>query len=645
MAAALALASGAEAAAGQRTPLLQEGKKTLFERVITRPDCRLVSRPGESAEGEGVIPFSRFYVYSRKSGYLEVGPDSRGHVSGWLKADCTIPWKMQMTAFFTNRVGRERALTLDGIVTSEKAVSLEKSARASLGKGGSSSVVSQEPEAYVNWQEPGRFYVYSRKSGYLEVGPDSRGHVSGWLKADCTIPWKMQMTAFFTNRVGRERALQEDANSVGVFRAGVVFVVDTSISMQTYLDQTREIVKDFYKALDEAGLAQYAGFGLVGFRSDTRAVPGLEYTTRIFADPNDVTGSDDFLKKTAQLKAATVSSPLFDEDSFAGVAEAVNSIDWSGFHGRYVVLITDAGGIEGGTEHASTGYNEETLKADLEQKHIGLIAVHLLTSSQNAKKNRESAKAQYEVLSNNSYLNKPLYFQTDTADHSAFRKQVLGISDLLTAQTLHAYNGEKSIGSTISVLQEEAKKVGDNDIKRLGLAMQLEYLGKLQGSRAPSVISSWISDLDLAPGHKPVVEPYVLLTKTDLSNMADRVDGVIKAAGEGLRSPETMFSQLKDIALKMGRDPSELSGRKSAFSDAVMAEYLDGLPYRSEVTAMDAEDWAALSYDQQDKFLRNMNNKLRYYRKCNEDTDKWISLAEGADHADDVYPVPLRMLP
>ena len=50
MAAALALAAGAEAAAGQRTPLLQEGKKTLFERVITRPDCRLVSRPGESAD-------------------------------------------------------------------------------------------------------------------------------------------------------------------------------------------------------------------------------------------------------------------------------------------------------------------------------------------------------------------------------------------------------------------------------------------------------------------------------------------------------------------------------------------------------------------------------------------------------------------
>ena len=630
MAAALALAAGAEAAAGQRTPLLQEGKKTLFERVITRPDCRLVSRPGESAEGEGVIPFSRFYVYSRKSGYLEVGPDSRGHVSGWLKADCTIPWKMQMTAFFTNRVGRERALmykdqkTLDGIVTSEKAVSLEKSARASLGKGGSSSVVSQEPEAYVNWQEPGRFYLLPILDSAEQMTADGN-YVRELNVASLSLD----------SAVGNGG--QEDANSVGVFRAGVVFVVDTSISMQTYLDQTREIVKDFYKALDEAGLAQYAGFGLIGFRSDTRAVPGLEYTTRIFADPNDVTGSDDFLKKTAQLKAATVSSPLFDEDSFAGVAEAVNSIDWSGFHGRYVVLITDAGGIEGGTEHASTGYNEETLKADLEQKHIGLIAVHLLTSSQNAKKNRESAKAQYEVLSNNSYLNKPLYFQTDTADHSAFRKQVLGISDLLTAQTLHAYNGEKSIGSTISVLQEEAKKVGDNDIKRLGLAMQLEYLGKLQGS--------WISDLDLAPGHKPVVEPYVLLTKTDLSNMADRVDGVIKAAGEGLRSPETMFSQLKDIALKMGRDPSELSGRKSAFSDAVMAEYLDGLPYRSEVTAMDAEDWTALSYDQQDKFLRNMNNKLRYYRKCNEDTDKWISLAEGADHADDVYPVPLRMLP
>lgn len=98
----------------------------------------------------------------------------------------------------------------------------------------------------------------------------------------------------------------------------------------------------------------------------------------------------------------------------------------------------------------------------------------------------------------------------------------------------------------------------------------------------------------------------------------------MKAASAGVRSPDAMFNQLKDIALKMGRDPSELNG-KTAFSDAVMAEYLEGLPYRSEVAAMDAEDWASLSPDQQEKFLRNMNNKLRFYRKCNEDTDKWIS--------------------
>ena len=321
-----------------------------------------------------------------------------------------------------------------------------------------------------------------------------------------------------------------------------------------------------------------------------------------------------------------------------------NHIDWSGFDGRYVVLITDAGAIDGGSEHASTGYSAETLKADLQQKHIGLIAIHLLSGTANAKKNREGAKAQYEILSDNSFLNKPLYFQTDTADKTGFRKQVTKISDLLTAQTLHAYNGDKSIGSVITEVQEEAKKVGDNDIKRLGLAMQLEYLGKISGTRAPSVISSWISDLDLTPQHRAVVEPYVLLTKTDLSNMAGRVSGVMKAASAGVRSPDAMFNQLKDIALKMGRDPSELNG-KTAFSDAVMAEYLEGLPYRSEVAAMDAEDWASLSPDQQEKFLRNMNNKLRFYRKCNEDTDKWISLAEGADHADDVYPVPLSMLP
>ncbi len=45
-------------------PLLQDGKKTLFQRVLTTPGCKLSDNAG-AAPGAAQPTFSRFYVYER----------------------------------------------------------------------------------------------------------------------------------------------------------------------------------------------------------------------------------------------------------------------------------------------------------------------------------------------------------------------------------------------------------------------------------------------------------------------------------------------------------------------------------------------------------------------------------------------------
>lgn len=56
-------------------PLLQEGKQTLFQRVLTYPGCQLAAKAGEA--GKEQPAFSRFYVYQReKQGqeeWLQIG--------------------------------------------------------------------------------------------------------------------------------------------------------------------------------------------------------------------------------------------------------------------------------------------------------------------------------------------------------------------------------------------------------------------------------------------------------------------------------------------------------------------------------------------------------------------------------------------
>ena len=69
-----------------------------------------------------------------------------------------------------------------------------------------------------------------------------------------------------------------------------------------------------------------------------------------------------------------------------------------------------------------------------------------------------------------------------------------------------------------------------------------------------------------------------------------------------------------------------------------MAEYLEGLPYHSEVLNLDEQTWKSWDGLAQEKFIRNLSTKLRHYQVYNADVDRWVSLAPNSDPRDHVYP-------
>src|SRR5262245_21558475 len=114
MAVALVALAGAAVAqqnpAGPRGPLLMEGKKTLFQRVLTRPEAKPYDKPGGTA-GNVLPPMTALYVYARQTAggteWLEVGGGSDGKTIGWLRAEESVPWRQTLTLAFTNPAGRE----------------------------------------------------------------------------------------------------------------------------------------------------------------------------------------------------------------------------------------------------------------------------------------------------------------------------------------------------------------------------------------------------------------------------------------------------------------------------------------------------------------------------------------------------------
>jgi hypothetical protein len=177
--------------------------------------------------------------------------------------------------------------------------------------------------------------------------------------------------------------------------------------------------------------------------------------------------------------------------------------------------------------------------------------------------------------------------------------------------------------------------------------MQLAYLGGATNAKAPPFFQAWISDRDLLKQNIPTTEVRVLLTKAQLSDLSSIVRKIVDAANASLVSPADMFAQLRSIAATMGRDPNDLRGpnAQKLGQMGLLDEYLEGLPYKSDVLGLDEDQWKSMSVAAQTQFMIRLNTKLKQYQAFNADPDSWVSLAKGSDPSEFVYPVPLEALP
>jgi hypothetical protein len=652
----IALFAGAigSAAAQPAQPLLMTGKKTLFQRVLTRPGAELVKQPGD-AKGTPVPAFSQYYVYERQTGsggreWLRVGSGSRGRIDGWLAAEATIPWKQQMALVFTNPAGRERVLLFEDRKTAVDLLKAPDPAaavapiRAAVKSGaGDPRVISIEPETYVDIEK--RFYLLPILDAQeVDTGTGFRVRV---LDVASVSQRK-------DDRSPAEAAAQQKPKEavLRTFSAALVFVIDSTISMGPYIDRTREGVKRIYDAVAAAGLLNQVRFGLVAYRSSTEAVPQLEYVAKVYADPNEVKDGKDFLARVAGLQPAKVSSKKFDEDPYAGLMTAVRQIKWDSFGGRYVVLITDAGAIAGDDPLSTTKLNAQQVRLELERLGIALSALHLKTPE--GKRNHKSAERQYLEATLNPVVDRSLYYPVEGGSVERFGSQIDTLADAIVAQVQGASKGEMVPGSVRAAKAAPATDPAQaetrirEDARLLGLAMQLAYLGRVQGTAAPPVFQASLADRDFADLARATTEVRVLLTKNQLSDLAQVVESILTAGEEAQRtSTADFFDLIRSAAANLARDPAALRDPAATRLGqlGLLGEYLEDLPYKSDVMGLSRDIWVSWSVTEQEELLDKLRRKLRLYQIYHDDVDRWVTLAPGADPGDAVYPVPLQALP
>lgn len=642
----LALAAGSSALAPMplwaqaKAPLLMDGKKTLFQKVLTRPGAQLCAKAGD-ASGKPLEPFSVFFVYERAEAagkpWLLVGAGSDGKTQGWLAADASVPWRHMITLSFAVPTNRERVLFfrerqgLTDFVNADAAAAetskLLKEIGAKGNLGPAHPVIAAEPDKFVDLQK--QFYllpVLEAASTVLKSGHRAR----------------VVKVASVTRDAPVAQPAQTLANDGGIdnFNAAVVFVIDASSSMQPYIDRTRKAMEEVLKQAEAAKVASRIRFGLVAYQDDPAKTKGVEYLSKIFADPNSTATREQFMAATQGVKATASSTRAFAEDGYAALDEALRRINWNNFGGRYIVYISDASAREGSSPLASTRLSTAQMRAHAQERGVAIYAMHLKTPE--GKADHALGEAQYKRLSD--WPGKgALYFPVEAGDPARFEA---GVKQMASALVEQVKAPQKTLAVPAAAPAAKADAVQES-VDAVGRAMVLAFLGRQQGVRSPAMFEAWASDRDVRNREIPAFTVRVLLTKNQLSDLQSTVRRLVEAYEKTQLDPGSFFNQLRSAAAAMGRDPSKLGqGKAKNLEEAgLMGEYLEGLPYQSQVMGIDFSTWTNMSVGQSQAIIDNLKSLVVLYQRFHDDVDRWVKLNPAAGDGDKVFPVPIDSLP
>ncbi|MBV1897194.1 MAG: VWA domain-containing protein [Rhodobacteraceae bacterium] len=612
-------------------PMLMEGTKTLYQRVLTRPGATL----HDDADGPVIEQFSAFqplYVFAVQGDWKQVGPSINGDPNGWVKTSAVVDWRQNIVGAFTNAADRRRQLIfgneeeLRWLLNHEAMLQVQDRLLAEAKAGisnGDHGVVSIEPEEFVNIRDD--LYVMPVLDFVEELHPLNYEDIL--LMEIASIPLKQQS--------GVESGGDENQKD---FDVGIVFVLDTTQSMETYIARTQRVLQNTIKRIAGTDIGKLVNFGAIGFRDNTDVAPGLEYRTKTLAGLERRQDQTPVLQAFGNTKVAVVNSPGFNEDSLAGIEDAIDQIDWtqqgSGdpIDARYVILVTDAGPKDPQDSNARSKIGVRELQADAEGKNIVIMTLHLKTPV-GGEANHAYAESRYRELSR--FAGREFYFPIEGGSEDAFE----GVATrLVTAITDHVRvaRGEQTL-----LKDDEAGE----DLIALGRAMRLAYLGAQRGTQAPDVIRGWVSDKAVEAPQYLAIEPRLLISKNEMATMAELLDNLIRLGEQSQNSGDAVnfFQQVRGVIADMATNPDM---RVNADADTLggALEYLENLPYRSQLLQMDEDRWVQSAMMRR-SIIDGMRQKLTQYRKWLFDASVWTALYDGAPDGEMVFAMPFDVLP
>lgn len=622
--AALSIVPQASVAQDRALPVSVE-MDTLFRRALSRPGAVLLDAQGGTVLRE-LSPFEVFYIYEQTPEWTKVGSAVEGAPQGYIATPEVLDWNTNIVTTFNNRAvaGRDRHLIFDSreklveLIGQEDVSSVSAAYRDSAIIGSpleGSGIVSIEPDEYVDIRD--RLYIIPilEAERSVRLPGKNRGNI---LKiASMSLP--------------EDSGQQTSEVDLSQMPIEVVFVIDTTRSMQPYINGVQSAAADFAQRIEGTAASERIRFGLIEYRDNIELAPGLEFVTDIALALSETSDVSAFVDAIGQVEATTANSDGFNEDALAGLHVAINDMNWSGQGAKFIYLITDAGPREENT--TIENMRPAQIRDLATERNIAIFTWHLLTS--NGAFDHGSAGDIYRQLSQFSTAN--VYTPIDQGDPQAFTNEIASQIDKF-AQIVE--------GARAGLRADELDDADPEDpALQIGLAMQLAYLGEVSGTSAPDVFEGWTIDRGIPQFQNAGLDIRIMLTRNELSTMSRVVETMIINMEDQVLDPTTFFEQMQTAMALLSQDSSRVATSElNVLGDAVGA-YLAELPYQSEIMSLTEEGWISLGGGGQQALKNKLRSKLRAYQDIYADPALWTALDAEAPEGEHVSLIRLDLMP
>ncbi|HSH56498.1 MAG TPA: vWA domain-containing protein [Halomonas sp.] len=624
-------------------------------RVLPRPFSHLYTEAREEADAivQGNMPaFRPLYVFERSGvdpsrpdaseGWYRVGT-SEASAEGWMRAEDVFEWRQALLVSYThpgdeiegrNPVLMFRGLSdLDALVDDPNRAERAHTLYEQLEAGDApESLISMEPKRFVDITD--QFYM-------LPILDWEQTRIQGddvrLLQLAAAVPGARGADTLENPEYAEQSLVGRQAGSgdLEALKVDLVFVIDTTRSMQPFIDMTRDAVASLTRSFDEETGARFR-FGLVTYRDSTEAIPELEYVSRNHTQEL-VDGEAMVTLLEESARATEVGSLDYPEEVYAGVDEALRSA-WRDDALRFMILIGDASAHPPGHPQSTTGKTAQDLRRELDDAQVHLLAMHL--QDPRAEADHPVADEQFRALARIRGSQEAAIEAVDAFDQEAYQLLVDGVTDDIR-QLLVATIGEVADEPAEAV--SAAADAPRESVAALWNAALVEYVGKQ--ARPPKDVVAWAMDRDLVNPADRALEVRVLVNREQLNTLAQSLEMVVQGLMRADITQGEFFEALQGVAGQTMKSPEAIGQGATLAETGLLPAFVQSLPYRSDILALNDEMFASMTAQQRADLEYSVLAKLEQYRAINEQVDAWFALNEDDREGARVYPLHIDYLP